>query len=265
MIFTTPNVFIIAETTLDDEGLAAMLATVKAPDWHSDGTSDAEILTEVAGKTCYMSFNTAINQNLTKTGGRSNHDYIQSGLIATSHGSTLEHATVTLAFVDVSRVLTHELVRHRAGVAYSQTSGRYVRSQDFKYWVPSCIRENPYLLELMADAFKAQERTYHKLATVSGINAMTSPKDFARKKELTSAFRRILGQGLTTNIIVTYNHRALRHVIEERTSRHAEEEIRLVFNKVFALVESRYPALYADASSEFVDGYFEIKFHPRKV
>lgn len=265
MQLVSPKVFIIGESRIVPEGLQAMLEAIGAPEWVSDGESDTEVIVEGAGKLCYMSFDASLNKNLTRVGTRSNFDYIQESLIKVKHGSVLEHTTVNLVFTDVSRVLTHELVRHRAGAAYSQTSGRYVRSDELRFWMPSCIRDNMELAMLFDEAITHQEKILARMAEVSGINRMTNKEDFPRKKELTSAFRRIVGNGVATNIEATYNHRALRHLITQRTSRHAEEEIRIVFNSVFDQVSSRYPALYADAIGSSVNGHMEMGFEHEKV
>ncbi len=265
MRLVTPTVHIIAESKVDEAGLQGMLSDLGVPEWHSDGLSDAEVIVEVAGKLCYMSFDKSLNSNLTKTGGRSNYDYIQDGIIATSHGSVLEHATVSVAFVNVSRVFTHELIRHRAGAAYSQQSGRYVRTDEISYWVPSVVTENIELAGLFEEAIAFQEEILQKMVKASGIVRLTSKEDFDKKKKLTSAFRRVLGNGAANTIQATYNHRALRHMVTMRTSRHAEEEMRLVFNSLFDQLVSRYPALYADFNREMVDDYFEITFDTEKV
>lgn len=265
MKLVVPKTFIIGETKVDKEGLKSMLEEIGVPEWTSDGESDAEVLVEAAGKLCYMSFDTSLNKNLTKTGGRNNFDYIQDGIVATGHGSVLEHVTVNIVFTNVSRVLTHELVRHRPGAAYSQTSGRYVRTDELHFWMPQVIRENVELAGLFEEAIMHQEDIIRRMEEVSGINRMKSKGDFDKKKKLTSAFRRIIGNGVANNIKATYNHRALRHLCQVRTSRHAEEEIRLVFNALFVQLADRYPAIYADAAREMVDGHFEITFANEKV
>jgi thymidylate synthase (FAD) len=265
MKLVTPKVFIIGETRIDEQGFEAMLTEIGVPDWHSDGDSDTEVLVEAAGKLCYMSFDTTLNKNLTKTGTRNNFDYIQQGIIATQHGSVLEHVAVNIVFVNVSRVFTHELVRHRAGASYSQTSGRYVRTDELSFWMPQVIRENVELAGLFEEAIIHQEETIRRMEEVSGINRMKSPADFPKKKQLTSAFRRIVGNGVANNIEATYNHRALRHLCQLRTSRHAEEEIRIGFNLLFEQLSNRYPAIYADATREMVDGHFEVTFQHEKV
>lgn len=265
MQLVTPKAFVIGETKIDQDGFQAMLNEIGVPEWHSDGESDTEVVVEAAGKLCYMSFDTKLNKNLTKTGTRGNFDYIQEGIISHNHGSVLEHVTVNILFTNVSRVLTHELVRHRPGSAYSQTSGRFVRDNELKFWMPQVIREDVALAGLFEEAIIHQELILKRMEEVSGINRMTTPADFHRKKQLTSAFRRIVGNGAATHIMATYNHRALRHLCEVRTARGAEEEIRLVFNQLFEVLAGRYPAIYADASREMVDGHFEIKFVYQKV
>lgn len=263
-----PRVFLIAETKLvrtnGGYGMRAFLDALGVPEWHTDAESESEELCEVAGKSCYLSFSTDLNKNLTRVGTRSNEQYLQEGIIATKHGSVLEHATVTLAFVNVSRVFTHELVRHRAGAAYSQVSGRYVRTDEINYFLPSCIKENKAATICFQEAFERQEEWMAAIAKLFDIDNM---KDFTLKKILTSAFRRLIGNGQVNHIIATFNHRALRNIIQLRTSRHAEEEIRIAFNQVFALVSGRYPALYKDAKLESTGGggLAEITFTNEKV
>lgn len=259
-----PKVFPIAQTRIDRYTLRAFFDHLGV-EWATDAYSEAEELTEVAGKLCYMSFDTSLNQNLSVTGSRKNFDYIQQGLISTKHGSVLEHATVSFIFADVSRVFTHELVRHRAGAAYSQTSGRFVRGAVLKFFMPSILRVDPSLEVAFRQAISDQEAWQEELVAISGINDMQGRESFSLKKKLTSAFRRILGGGQATNILATYNHRTLRHLIEQRTSRDAEEEIRMVFEIVYSMVKDMFPAIYADAEVEMVDGYLEVTFRHVKV
>lgn len=189
----------------------------------------------------------------------------RNGIPVWCGNSVLEHVGVNIIFTNVSRVLTHELVRHRPGSAYSQTSGRYVRTEELSFWIPSCIKENPELERLFINAIEHQEDTIARMVEVSGLANMNSREDFAKKKVLTSAFRRIIGNGVASNIEATYNHRALRHLINVRTSRHAEEEIRLAFGNLFDQLKARYSAIYADANVEMVDGLPEITFATEKV
>jgi len=244
----TPKIFVLAQTKINEEGLQDYLNNMHVPEWTTDAVSDAEKLIEVAGKACYQSFSTDLNKNLTKVGGRNNHDYIQAGIVGMKHGSVLEHASVTMALVDVSRVLTHELVRHRVGTAYSQESGRYVRTDVIKMYIPMEISENSALLHEFLDTVEMIEMQYKKLEALSGVDTMS---DFGKKKRLTSALRRILPEGRANSIIVTMNHRTIRHLIELRTSVHAEVEIREAFAQLYSIIRPVFPAIYGDGVVSF--------------
>lgn len=165
--------------------------------------------------------------------------------------SVLEHATINVFFFNVSRVFTHELVRHRAGTAFSQVSGRYVRVDKLDFFLPSCITEEPRAVEVFKRAIGQMEDNIAELEQIFGINEM---KDFTKKKILTSAFRRIIGNGQANHICFTGNHRALRHEISVRTSFGAEEEIRLAFVDLFSKVIARYPAVYGDGKLVYQEG-----------
>lgn len=261
MKIVNPKVFVIGESRQVESGLKAMLAELGTPDWETDAHSDTEMLSEVAGKLCYMSFDTDLNSNLTRTGTRNNNDYLQKGIIATKHGSVLEHTVVNFVLLDVSRVLTHELVRHGDGTAFSQESGRYVR-RELGMYIPDIIKENPELLAGFIEAAENIEAQYTKLVVLSGVNEST---DFNWKKKMTSALRRVLPEGRANAIFFSANHRAIRHIIQMRTDRHAEEEVRRAFVPVYETMLARYPALYNDATLETVDGITEVRFCTEKV
>jgi thymidylate synthase (FAD) len=69
---------------------------------------------------------------------------------------------------------------------------------------------------------------------------------FDVKKEVTSALRRLAPIGLSTDIVWTANVRTLRHVIEMRTASAAEEELRLVFDRVAEIAVAEAPGLFQD-------------------
>src|SRR5690606_6314298 len=115
-----PIGIIMADTGCLD-GTREYLDAIGAKDWRTPATqvkSDGELLVEVAGRTCYKSFGTGLNANLTRV--RADHAEYIGNILATKHGSVLDHAGATVGFAHVSRIFTHELVRHRAGCAYSQ-------------------------------------------------------------------------------------------------------------------------------------------------
>jgi thymidylate synthase (FAD) len=256
--FCHPSVHIIAESNVQDAELERVLAALDVDNWEAP-SNDAECIVEFAGKLCYMSFDKKLNRNLTKVGTRSTAKYIQEGIIAHHHGSVLEHGTVTILLRNVSRIVTHELVRHRAGTAYSQVSGRYVRVHQPQYFLPSVIAEDYEATKLFARTIDYVHEQMRELGRILKIDEQT---DFDLKKKLTSAIRRLQGEGAATHIIVTANHRAWRHMIEMRTSPGAEEEIQVVFRAIAELLKGRYGAIYGDM--ELQPGH-EVTFRHSKV
>ena len=254
-----PKAFLIAETKVDYAAMDHALLHLGVDGWASDGGTDADVLTEFAGKSCYMSFDKNLNLNLTKVGGRPNSAYIQDGIIGNKHGSVLEHSTVTFFLTNVSRVVTHELVRHRAGTAFSQTSGRYVRSDEVDMYVPFELAKFPGASDVIKRAVREMEENVAELVEITGIEDMT---DFGMKKRLTSAFRRLIGNGQANHLVMTANHRAWRHVIEMRTSVHAEEEIRYIMADVAEQLKERFPTIYGDmienADGEWVFAHSKV-------
>ena len=255
-----PKVFLVGETRVVEDGLQAFLRHTGAPEWKSDAPSDSELLCEAMGRLCYRSFEAGLNPNVTRV-REGNKPYL-ANIVEVGHGSVLEHAMLNFIFADVSRVVTHELVRHRAGTAISQESLRFVRLDSLSAYVPVHIRESEEGMELFARTFEELERIQGELAKLYAID---EEKQFAVKKQLTSAFRRIAPIGVATTIGWSCNIRTLRHVIEMRTDPHAEEEIRLLFGKVYHLVKERYPNLFADYEEVEADGLPWVKTPHKKI
>ncbi|HOM48996.1 MAG TPA: FAD-dependent thymidylate synthase, partial [Candidatus Hydrogenedentes bacterium] len=175
-----PKVFLVGETRIVPEGLEQFLEHVGAPEWKSDAPSDSELLCEVMGRLCYRSFSPGLNPNVTRV-REGNKPYL-SNILQVGHGSVLEHASLNFIFADVSRVVTHELVRHRAGVAISQESLRFVRLDNLSAYVPVHIRENEKGMEVFVRTIEHLEELQRELAEIYQIN---EEKQFDVKKKLT--------------------------------------------------------------------------------
>jgi len=245
-----PRVIKLAETKLDQTGLKDMLAHYQALEWLNQTRkvqrSDAEFLIEVAGRSCYKSFGVGLNPNVTRIRGDPK-DYI-TNVLEKGDGSILEHATVTFAFLNVSRIFTHEIVRHRAGTAMSQESLRYVRPREIHVWKPPDLES---VSEKFQEIVREIEKHYRELESRFDWDELS----FDEKKRVTSALRRILPDGIATNLIWTANHRTIRWVIEMRTDPSAEVEIRKVFGQVAEICIENYPLLYGDFKrKELPDG-----------
>lgn len=217
-----------------------------SPEPFKIGDNSVQDICELAARRCYKSFAPECNANLTKV--RTDKKEFFLNILKSGHGSVLEHAQVTFAFEGVSRVFTHELVRHRVGIAISQESMRYVRTADgsFDMWLPSCIAEN----EDATKIFRALKQQMEASQGLFNILFDIDNQDMQRKKELTSAFRRLLPIGIATGIVWSANMRTLRHVIRMRTSLAAEEEIRIVFDKVAKICVAEWPLIFQDFSCD---------------
>jgi thymidylate synthase (FAD) len=240
---TAPQVFLIARPALDPDGLRGYLEAVGGASWldrrEAEGANAAQTLVEFAGRACYRSWEPGLNPNVTRV--RADQVEYLDNVLASGHGSVLEHASYTFAFRDVSRVFTHELVRHRAGSAFSQESLRYVRLTDVGFRVPPALEP---LREQVVSIVEQLEELQVAAARELGLDEEGVPFDV--KKEATSALRRLAPIGLSTDIVWTANVRTLRHVIALRTAPGAEEELRLVFDRVAELARAEAPALFAD-------------------
>lgn len=237
--FTSPQVFLISYTVPRLENLIDFLDTINSRDAIYDPAVNSEpliALTSIAAKTCYDSLVVGNNKNVTRIRPMTENfeECIKHG-----HGSVLEHCSVTFAIAHVSRVCTHELVRHRVGTAFSQTSGRYVRSNS-----PTFFPGDGDGIPGFRDAVTELYRQYAALDSSIDWSSM----DMQRRKEVSSALRRLLPNGDSSNLILTTNFRALRHIIQMRTSPHAEEEIRIVAYQMYLLSRELWPRLFFDAT-----------------
>ncbi len=260
-----PKVYLVARTSLDREGLSSFLRDIGDPRWRPDpAVSDGENLIEAAGRLCYRSWQPydpekpdATNPNVSKV--REGSESYIGHVLEAGHGSVLEHVTMSFICSGVSRVFTHELVRHRAGMAYSQESLRYVRLDDVSMWLPEAARSSPEARSTFERVAHYLEGVQKELARLFDIDHI---KSFGVKKGLTSMFRRLLPIGLATTIMVTGTLRAWRHIIQMRTSQGAEEEIRLVIGAIAGICKREYPNVFQDMHHDPQTGEWTFA-HPK--
>jgi len=261
--FVLPKVHFIGATAFDLVALKNYLIETDQKEFLEDieegtkeGLNAGEILCSFYAKLCYASLTTKKNKNISKV--RSIYDNILS-TIDSGHGSVFEHCSLNFVVTNCSRVFTHELVRHRVGTAFSQTSGRYVRNDVLKLVVDPILEPVYDEIEEIRFLIEKQYKLIESKLDLENI------KDFGRKKKLTSAMRRIMPNGQINEIGFSVNLRTLRQTLEARTSVHAEWEIRVIFNQIFSLVADKYPAIFADAYSEFLEGQPQFTFKNKKI
>ncbi|MCC5574511.1 FAD-dependent thymidylate synthase [Microtetraspora sp. AC03309] len=240
-----PEVFLVARPELDYDELARYLEDVGGLSWLERldrDQLDAQNLAEFAGRLCYRSFEPGLNPNVTRI--RTEQDAYLRNILASAHGSVLEHISFSFVLHNVSRVFTHELVRHRPGVAISQESLRFVRLDELPFWFPDWAREDAELMKRATAVLDQLEEFQTWMADHFGLDEEGVP--FAEKKHRTSFMRRFAPEGVATGLVWTANVRTLRNTIEARTAQGAEEEIRLVFGRIGELMKEEAPALFGD-------------------
>jgi len=242
---TEPSVRLVGHNIMDIDGIDDFLS-LNNTEWPSLkekfdnnldlGDSDPEWIPEMAGRLCYMSYSGK---------GRSHEDHVKH-LIEVGHFSVIEHSNFNFVIWQVSRSLTHELVRHRLA-SYSQLSQRYVDSSDVNFVVPPAIQE---LKESQKDIYESWEKScleslelYSKLTeSLSELYKDLSDKTEKRKKAREAA-RSILPNCTETRIFVTMNGRSLRHFITMRASAAADREIRNLAAKMYKIMKERFPLI----------------------
>src|SRR5437899_13067702 len=152
-----PLVIKIGETVVDSNALREVMNVIGVTDagrdrFLSTHGADSQTLVEFAGRICYESYEPGLNPNVTRI-REDPSDYFKNILIR-GDGSILEHSYISFALLNISRVCSHEIVRHRVGTAVSQKCLRYVRPPQIKFWVPGELSE-----EHKAAMRKAGERT----------------------------------------------------------------------------------------------------------
>ena len=255
-VLREPAVYVLGRQQVSTQELDRFLAD-HGVSWQTDTDVAAEHLVETAGRVCYMSFLRP------RPGG--NEAYI-GHILEVGHGSVLEHAVWNLLFTGVSRSLTHELIRHRAGFGYSQLSQRYVDESVAEYVEPDVIAEDPELHQLWLDAIGHAHQAYVRLTEMLQAKFKDEPDRTLRRKLARQAARSVLPNATETKIFVTANARALRHFIELRGSRHAEPEIRKLAIAVLRLLQQEAPHLFGDYELvPLPDGTLEANTAHRKV
>lgn len=187
-------------------------------------TPNGEDIIERACRTCYLSFQRydppASTEELIKK------------VIRKKHHSVLEHASATFRIKGGSRVMTHELVRHRL-MSPSQESQRYVKygkTRDYDIVVPEAVKKSEYFERYMRLASEA-ERLYSEMVDAD------IPKEDARY---------ILPNATTSEIVISANFREFRHIFQVRCHPRAHWEIRYLCLEMLRIMKREAPIVFWD-------------------
>ena len=204
--------------------------------WLGEST-DGERLAEFAGRLCYMS-----QANPAK---RPTREYLEN-IKKQGHGSVLEHSNYSLLLEGVSRSLTHELVRHRAGFAYSQLSQRYVDESKASFVVPPAIIGDDKLETVWREEVEGAQRAYVTLVEQLMERYGWVADRVHRRKMAREAARAVLPNATETKVVVTGNARAWRTMLELRAGEGAEMEIRRLAIAALRLLQREALGFFSD-------------------
>jgi thymidylate synthase (FAD) len=201
-------------------------------------TADAELLCGVAASTSTKSGSPS---EMLKTMDSETAKRLIKRVTGYGHDSVIEHAAFTFSIEEVSRAMTHQLVRHRIA-SYTQQSQRYVAYDTLdKYVTPPSVNDNIEAKKIFDKTLEAISDAYQKLLKLG------TPKEDARF---------ILPNAAKTNIIVTMNARELRHFFNLRCCARAQWEIREAATEMFRQAKKAAPALFENAGPTCVEvGY----------
>lgn len=267
-----PGVVLLA---IPDTNLAGLEGFLKGfeesfhfPDYLNDPAplGPVERLCKLAGQLCYMSFGPKRTMN-------AEAEKYFFNIKSSGHGSVLEHANVSLLLYGVSRSLTHELVRHRAGFGFSQVSQRYVSGRTLRFVErPEFVgdeqlhRRFEVRIDAAAAEYEAMSDRLEEMQAEGKTAILTGEQKTDLRKKVRQVARAVLPNETEAPIVVTANMRAWRHFIEMRASDHSETEIREAAFRIFTCLKQVAPIMFGDYREElYPDGTRGVATDYRKA
>lgn len=219
-------------------------------------TPEPEKVVASAAKLCYSPV--GVTEILEKLEDGKASEFVRM-LMRLGHMSPVEHVSFTFGIEGISRVCSHQLVRHRIA-SYSQQSQRYVKLDAFETVVPPAIRENPRALAVFNETMETCRTAYGRIADLLLEAYMEeaavedrAARSAAEKKAIEDA-RFVFPNACETKIVVTMNARSLLHFFEQRCCNRAQWEIRAVADEMLRCVRQAAPTLFEQAGPPCVKG-----------
>lgn len=187
-------------------------------------TPNAIQLIERAARTCYLS----------DPSDEPSDEFVKRVSLQKGHESVIEHASATFRVI-CDRGVTHEIVRHRIGVAYSQESTRFCNYSKDKHDKQIRVIRPPGLGGIAAQAWKVSMEIAEK-AYLDMLEAGCSPQ----------IARSVLPNSLKTEIVITMDFRAWRHFLKLRTAKAAHPQMREIASQIGYILAKECPALFGE-------------------
>lgn len=242
-LIVQPKAYLVTKPSVDWEQVAAFLEDEGVPGIPESiraGDDESAAIAEISARLCYMSYG---------RGRRDIADFINN-LLRSKDGSVFEHINYGFVFTGVSRSLTHELVRHRAGFAFSQRSQRYVDESGGRFVAPPVLGDgaDEVARARFEAAIESAAESYGAMVEALQTAIPREKFEYAtdHRKAVRQAARAVLPNATETKIFVTANVRAWRHFIEMRGSAFADVEIRRLAIMVLEALQVEAPLLFGD-------------------
>lgn len=197
-------------------------------------TEDAELLCSAAAHSCYSE---STSGELIDAMDKETAERRLEKILSMGHHSVIEHASYTFSLEGISRVVTHQLVRHRIA-SYSQQSQRYVSMDKADFVMPPSVKEDDEAARRFEVLMEQVWAAYRELS---------------EKVQVEDA-RYVLPNACTTNITVTMNARELWHFFSLRCCNRAQWEIREVADRMLGEVKKVHPTIFGRAGPPCVRG-----------
>ena len=239
--FAEPRVYLTGYTKFHAEGFDEFMQDfgMDLKEGQMRGT-DGEQVIESGARACYLSFGK----------GRNTEQHL-ANIVDSNHGSVVRHASASFMITGVSRGFTHELVRHAAGCAPSQSSSRFIPARKLGFLIPPEYRNRPLLRADFVWHAKNSLHLYEEhVKTMEAALKLEDPDStpFSRTKVARGAARCMLPINLNQVIQFTMNAQSFRHVLRMRGNRWAEAEIREVACKLAPIGKKLWPTLMEDVT-----------------
>ncbi|QZY54647.1 FAD-dependent thymidylate synthase [Crassaminicella profunda] len=222
-------------------------------------TPEPERVVAAAAKLCYS--RVGVDEIMEDLSDEKTDKFLNM-LMSLGHQSPIEHINFTFAVEGVSRVLTHQLVRHRIA-SYSQQSQRYVKLDQFEYIIPPSIEVVPEAREMFIKAMEEDQKKYNQLVEIlqkkhydqlvqEGKSEKVA-KRISEKKAIEDS-RYVFPNACETKIVFTMNARTLLNFFHHRCCQRAQWEIREMATKMLGLVKMVAPTIFKNAGPSCIIG-----------
>ncbi|QEK11148.1 FAD-dependent thymidylate synthase [Crassaminicella thermophila] len=222
-------------------------------------TPEPEKVIAAAAKLCYS--RVGVDEIMEDLSGEKTEKFLDM-LMSLGHESPIEHISFTFAVEGVSRVLTHQLVRHRIA-SYSQQSQRYVKLDQFEYIIPPSIEVIPEAKDMFLKAMNEDQEKYNALVNILQkkhydrlIKEGKSEKQAKRisEKMAIEDSRYVFPNACETKIVFTMNARTLLNFFNHRCCQRAQWEIRDMATKMLKIVKEVAPVIFKNAGPKCLVG-----------